>query len=83
MGPVVGIVLSPPPARFDGAPTIQTPSRAEHGPEGILFLTSAMPAMPDQPDPKNIGIFRRIIRVLRKHETENRNGGARRKASMA
>jgi len=48
-----------------------------------LFLTSAMPAMPDQPDPKNIGIFRRIIRVLRKHETENRNGGARRKASMA
>ncbi len=23
---------------IDGAPTIQTPSRAEHGPEGVLLL---------------------------------------------
>ncbi len=25
---------------FDGAPNIQTPSSAEHGPEGVLFLSN-------------------------------------------
>ncbi len=39
MKPGWSIASRPPQGTFDGAPNIHTPSWAEHGPEGVLFLS--------------------------------------------
>ena len=49
MEPGQGIAVSPPPAQSLAFQKILTPSRAEHGPEGVLLSKTAM-------DPR--GIFR-------------------------
>ncbi len=38
MEPVVGIALQPTSGTIDGVRNTQTPSRAEHGPGGVLRL---------------------------------------------
>ena len=43
-GTGVAIVPRPTTGTIDGAPSIQTPSRAEHGPEGRFFLQPQVPS---------------------------------------